>query len=156
MNQERTAVAMFSGGDYSPRATVARRDHYRSDSVEPVRRRGILRRMSYNPRPRRFRDLSAEGRRLLALLRAEPFCELRDLHVVGGEPTFGPGPRVIRHVKFGAAREPNREPADAADFALKPQVAELFEQFAWVGDAVVHSLVVRHGLPFTMDIEGVD
>jgi hypothetical protein len=109
--------------------------------------------MSYNPNPQRFRDLSVPRQRLINLMRDEPFCEIRDLHVVGGEPLFAPPPRVIRHVKFGAASARHGGADLDGLFVLKPEVLELICQFTWAGHALVHSLVVKHGLPFTMSIE---
>ena len=39
------------------------------------------------------------------------------------------------------------------DFELKREVAELFEYTRDVEDGEIRVLVVRHGLPFTMEVE---
>jgi len=77
-----------------------------------------------------------------------------DLTVRDGQPVMDPPPRVVREIKFGGENGPRPEVAKA-DFALKGQVRELFAQMEAMGDGVIRSIEVKHGLPFRMTIEEV-
>jgi len=52
-------------------------------------------------------------------------------------------------VKFGGENGPRPE-ATIEDFLLKSQVIEFIDQLSRLGDGIVESLEVRHGLPFRM------
>ena len=65
---------------------------------------------------------------------------------------FDPAPRVILDIKFCGENGPRPE-LGAADFALKEQVVDLFRRCDEIGDGVIESLVVKHGLPFSMSVE---
>jgi hypothetical protein len=96
--------------------------------------------------------LSADRRRLVALLQRVSFGNIERLVIRGGEPVFDPPPKVAREVKFAAGGGPREEP-DCADFALKAQVVELFAHCERLRDGVIDLLVVKHGLPFQMIVE---
>jgi len=98
--------------------------------------------------------LSPSRRRLLTLLQRLNFGRIEGLAVRGGEPVFDPQPRVVREVKFLCENGPRPETA-MADFALKAQVQDLFAHLEAVGEGVVESIEVKHGLPFKMTVEGV-
>jgi hypothetical protein len=89
--------------------------------------------------------LSPARRRLLRVMARIGFGEITGLRVRGGEPCFEPPPRAVRVVKLGCAADPG--PGPDVDFALKAQVVELFERLDELGDGVVESIEVRHGLP---------
>ena len=58
---------------------------------------------------------------------------------------------MVQILKFGAAES---EPSDRAeDFELKKSMAEFFEYIRGVDDGEIRCLEVRHGLPFSMEIE---
>ncbi|WP_205848007.1 hypothetical protein [Anaerohalosphaera lusitana] len=59
--------------------------------------------------------------------------------------------RVIRKIKFGSEHRPG--PKTGRDFELKKQVTELISQIDRIGTGTIHSLEVKHGLPFVMDVE---
>lgn len=65
---------------------------------------------------------------------------------------LNPWPTVVRDLKFGVDRQEPRG-TSGSDFELKREVAELFEYTRDVEDGEIRVLVVRHGLPFTMEIE---
>jgi len=83
------------------------------------------------------------------------FGTIEDLVVREGQPVLRPKPRVIRDVKFGA-RNDKRPQTGLSDFALKSSVQELMAKFDSLGEATVHRLVVKHGLPFSMQVEEFD
>lgn len=94
-------------------------------------------------------DLSPARRRLVELMQRLNFGRLEGLRVRNGEPFFDPTPRVIRSVKLGGDNGLRRE-ASKADFLIKAEVIELFNIFDQIGDGVVESIDVRHGLPCGM------
>jgi hypothetical protein len=95
--------------------------------------------------------LSVPRQRLVELMQTINFGRIEDLAVRGGNPVFDPPPRIVREVKFGGENGPRPEQA-AADFLLKAQVVELFQQFEQIGDGVIESIDVKHGLPFRMTV----
>ncbi len=68
-----------------------------------------------------------------------------------GEVDLDPGPTTVRDVKFAAAGNTAR-PADPGT-ALRPQIAEFFEYVRDVDTGEIRRLEVRHGLPFSMEVE---
>jgi len=98
--------------------------------------------------------LSPSRRHLVELMQRINFGRIEGLTVRDREPVFETEvpPRVIQDVKFGGENGPRYE-AQTADFALKLQVVELFGHFDRLVNARIESLTVKHGLPFTMQIE---
>jgi hypothetical protein len=92
-----------------------------------------------------------ENRRLVEMMQSVNFGRIEGLVVRGGKPGFDPRPRVIREIKFGGENGPRPETA-RADFTLRTEVRELFAQLEALGDAVVSSIEVKHGLPFRMTV----
>ena len=80
------------------------------------------------------------------------YGRIEELSVRWGEPVMDPPPRVVREVKFGGENGPRPETAKE-DFFLKAQVRDLFAQLEALGNAVVHCIEVRRGLPFRMTVE---
>jgi hypothetical protein len=97
-------------------------------------------------------SLSQPKARLVELMQRINFGSIEKLTIKKGELLFDPPPRVVREVKFCAENGPRPETAKQ-DFALKSQVRDLFAQIETLGDGVIHSLEVKHGLPFKMIIE---
>ena len=85
-------------------------------------------------------------------MQALNFGRIENLRIRNGAPDFGQAPRVIRDVKFGGDAGPRPE-LQSEDFLLKEPVRLLFEQIGELEDATIHSLEVKHGLPFRMQIE---
>lgn len=82
------------------------------------------------------------------------FGRLEGLVVRAGRPVFDPPPRVVREVKFGSENGPRPEIAKA-DFALRTQIRELLAQLEALGDGVISTIEIKHGLPFRMIVEEV-
>ena len=99
-------------------------------------------------------SLTRRRRQLIELMQRVNFGRIEELVIKGGEPVLDPPPRVVRGVKFGGQNGPRPETAKR-DFALKAQVRELFAQMEAMGDGVIRSIEVRHGLPFNMTVEEV-
>ncbi len=96
--------------------------------------------------------LTPEQQLLVREMQRVNFGRLEGLVVQDGRPRFEPRPRVVREIKFGAENGPRPEAAKA-DFALKAEVRELFAQLEALGDGIISSLEVKHGLPFRMTVE---
>lgn len=102
--------------------------------------------------PPRKSALSPSQRRLLNLMQAINFGRIERLRVQSGQPVFDPAPRVLRDIKIGAENGPRAE-SELSEFTLRREFVDLFEQLAHAESGVVHCLVVRHGLPFSLSIE---
>ena|SRR5450759_3360558 len=96
--------------------------------------------------------LSDSQRHLLALMQRLNFGRIEDLQVRAGEPVFNPPPRTVRKLKIGGENGPRPEMA-CADFWLKSQAIELLDAIAGIGDGKVLAIEVKHGLPFSVEIE---
>lgn len=96
--------------------------------------------------------LSGARRRLLETMQRLNFGRIENLAVHAGEPAFDPAPKIVQDIKIGGENGPRPELA-RDDFALKSQVAELFDHLNRVGDGTVAVIEVKHGLPFRLVIE---
>ena len=96
-------------------------------------------------------DLTPARQQLLSICRDIVFGYIRNLRVVGGEP-IPPSPSdVVRDIVFGKQNGP-REVDASDDFILKAQAVEFFSYLDHLGDCVIELLVVKHGLPFQMQV----
>ena len=85
-------------------------------------------------------------------MRQIAFGRLESLRIENGELVLNPWPKTIRDVKFGT--EDRSAPLTVpAEFELKRQVIELFEYVRAVDGGEILTLEIRHGLPFSMEIE---
>lgn len=100
-------------------------------------------------------SLSASKGRLVELMQDINFGEFRKITIRNGEPILDPEPTRIREVRFGGDNNPRAE-RNATDFILKSQVVELFDWLHSVGNGVIESLEVKHGLPFRMFLRESD
>ena len=80
------------------------------------------------------------------------FGRFKYLRIDGGELVLDPWPTSVRDVKFGSV-DPGAAKEPSADFELKAQVAELFAYVRSVDAGEIRILEVKHGLPFSMEIE---
>ena len=96
-------------------------------------------------------DLSPSERRILAAMREVGFGRFEFVQIREGQIVLDPWPVAVRDVKFGAdaSEERNAHP----DCQLKRQVAEFFEYTRDVDVGEIRTLEIRHGLPFSMEIE---
>ena len=97
------------------------------------------------------RDLLASERRFLTAMVDLGFGRFEFLRIERGELVLDPWPTTVRGIKFGSEERPGRKTTD--EFDLKQQVVELFEYVRQVDAGEVRCLEVRHGLPFSMEIE---
>jgi hypothetical protein len=79
------------------------------------------------------------------------FGRFEFLRILQGELVLSPWPASVRDVKF-CAKDDRPETPDG-EFLLKPQVTELFEYVRDVDAGEIRELLVRHGLPFSMEVE---
>lgn len=100
----------------------------------------------------RIDGVSQPCKRLIRLMQAVNFGHIDGLVVRDGQPVFDPPPRVVQEIRFGGDNGPRPE-ITREDFALKTQVVELFGHLSAMGDAVVETLEIRHGLPFRMSVQ---
>ncbi len=96
-------------------------------------------------------QLSEARQRLLESMQRITFGRLEGLAVRAGEPVFDPPPRVIREFKPGSNAK--RSEANLSDFALRKELAELFDYFSRVQNVTILSIEVLHGLPFKVTVE---
>jgi len=97
------------------------------------------------------RQLSPSRARLLEMMQALNFGRIEQLAIIAGDPAFDPPPKVTREVKFGS-KNGQRPELSLHDFVLKSEVRALFDAIAEIGDGVIDVLVVKHGLPFSMQV----
>jgi hypothetical protein len=103
-------------------------------------------------RPSTTKDLRPSERRMIAAIRTLRFGRFEYLRIEHGEIVLNPWPTSVREVKFGSP-DPGAAKVPAGEFELKPQVAELFEYIRAVDAGEIRTLEVKHGLPFSMEIE---
>jgi len=97
------------------------------------------------------RALSPVRRQLVSLFQRWNFARIEGLVVRNGEPVLHPLPRVVREHKFGNENGPRPE-SRLDDFALKPQLIDLFCMFDDLGDGTIDVVVIKHGLPFSCEV----
>ena len=103
-------------------------------------------------KPTSTKDLAPAERTVLDAIRQIGFGQIEFLRIRAGQPVLDPWPVVVRDLKFGVERQ-DLPATRSSDFELKREAAELFEYTREVEDGEIRVLVVRHGLPFTMEVE---
>ncbi len=104
-----------------------------------------------NGRPTSAEDLSSSERRFLSAMREVSFGRFEYLQIRNGEIILDPSPVAVRDVKFGT--EGNADRKAQSECRLKLQAAELFEYTRDIKAGEIRTLEIRHGLPFSMEIE---
>jgi len=102
-------------------------------------------------KPRSSADLLPSEKHFLAAMREVGFGRFEKFRIQGGQIVLDPWPTAIREVKFAA--EVGAERAVDPEFQLKRHVAEFFEYVRAVNAGEIRALEIRHGLPFSMQIE---
>ena len=95
-------------------------------------------------------DLSTARQDFLDVCRDLGFGFIRNLRIVGHEPVLPPPSDVVQDIVFGKRNGPHEIGSD--DFVLKAEVVEFFSYLDQLGDCVIEMLVVKHGLPFQMQV----
>jgi hypothetical protein len=98
------------------------------------------------------RDLLPSERRFIAAMQQLSFGRFESLRIHDGEFVLDPSPTTIRGVKFGS-EDPSGSRTQPEEFQLKRQEIELFEYVRTVDAGEIRRLEVRHGLPFSMEVE---
>jgi hypothetical protein len=98
-----------------------------------------------------LQDLLPTEAAFLAAMQRLGFGRFEYLQIRSGELVLDPWPVMVRDVKF-AAGQPTGKPAEP-NSDLRPQVAEFFAYVREVESGEIRELEVRHGLPFSMEIE---
>lgn len=96
-------------------------------------------------------DLTASEQRFLAAMREVGFGRFEYVQIRKGQIILDPWPVAVRDVKFGAGAADER--TARPDCQLKRQVAEFFEYTRDVEAGEIRTLEIRHGLPFSMEVE---
>ncbi|WP_321471429.1 hypothetical protein [uncultured Paludibaculum sp.] len=96
-------------------------------------------------------ELLASEATFLAAMQQLGFGRFEYLQIRGGELMLNPWPVTVRDIKF--ATPPNTGRPSEPNFELRPQVAEFFAYVRDVEAGEIRELDVRHGLPFSMEIE---
>jgi hypothetical protein len=102
-------------------------------------------------RPHSTTDLLPPERRFVTILQQLGFGQVESVRIRGGALVLDPWPTLVQVLKFGAAESPC--PSPPTDFELKKSMADLIEYIRGVDDGVIRCLDVRHGLPFSMEVE---
>jgi len=101
--------------------------------------------------PINTQDMLPSEATFLAAMQQLGFGRFEYLQIRCGELLLNPWPVAVRDVKFGTPATTGK-PA-AATCELRPQVAEFFAYVREVEAGEIRELEVRHGLPFSMEIE---
>ena len=97
-------------------------------------------------------ELRASDRAFVAAMQQLGFGRFEFLRIDKGELVLEPWPTTVRGVKFGS-EDPSKYCTVPDEFQLKRQVIELFEYVRAVDAGEIRCLEVRHGLPFSMEVE---
>jgi hypothetical protein len=98
-----------------------------------------------------LQDLLPTEAAFLAAMQRLGFGRFEYLQIRSGELVLDPWPVMVRDVKFAAGQHTGK-PAESNSH-LRPQVAEFFAYVRDVDSGEIRELEVRHGLPFSMEIE---
>ena len=96
-------------------------------------------------------DLMPSEQRFLCAMREVGFGRFEYVQIRNGQIVLDPWPVAVRDVKFGAETDVKR--TAHSEYQLKSQVAEFFEYTRDVDDGEIRALEIRHGLPFSMEVE---
>lgn len=101
--------------------------------------------------PVTLQDLLPTEAAFLAAMQRLGFGRFEYLQIRGGQLVLDPWPVMVRDVKFAAGQHTGKPAESNSD--LRPQVAEFFAYVREVDSGEIRELEVRHGLPFSMEIE---
>ena len=101
--------------------------------------------------PHTIQDLLPSEATFLAAMQRLGFGRFEYLQIRAGELVLDPWPATVRDFKFAAP--PNTGKSAEPNSELRQQVAEFFAYVRDVDAGEIRELEVRHGLPFSMEIE---
>ncbi len=102
-------------------------------------------------RPATVPDLFPSEAAFVSAMRQLGFGRFEYLQIRNGELVLSPSPSAVRDIKF--ATPPNTGKPFEPNTELRPQVAEFFAHVRNVDAGEIRELEVRHGLPFSMQVE---
>jgi hypothetical protein len=100
--------------------------------------------------PTSTRDLLPSEHHLVTALQQMGFGRFEFVRIEGGELVLDPWPTTVHYVKFGLN---DTSKTLLNEFELKRQHVEFFQYVRSVEVGEIRCLEVRHGLPFSMEIE---
>ena len=102
-------------------------------------------------RPESVRDLLPNEQSFLVAMQRLRFGRYETVRIRDGELVLDPWPTTVRHVRF--CDNSSRPEPTSDEFLLKQQIVELLVYIRAVDTGCIRRLEVRHGLPFSMEIE---
>ena len=102
--------------------------------------------------PASTRDLLPSEHRFVIAMQQIGFGSFESVLIEKGQLVLDPWPTTVRGVKFGS-EDRSVPPTPTAEFELKRQVVELLEYVRAVDAGKIRCLEIRHGLPFSMEVE---
>jgi hypothetical protein len=90
--------------------------------------------------------LSLPRQKLLDIIQQLTFGKIESLIVIKGEPDFSRPPTISREIKLGIEPSPRLRPTEA-DFILKREFIDLFENLDQLPDKSIVTIETRHSLP---------
>ena len=101
--------------------------------------------------PVTIQDLLTSEAAFITAMQQLGFGRFEYLQIRAGELVLNPWPSAVRDIKF--ATPPNTGKPAELNFGLRPQIAEFFAYVRDVDAGEIRELDVRHGLPFSMQVE---
>jgi hypothetical protein len=101
-------------------------------------------------RPTRVSDLLVSERRFVVALDQLGFGRLEAVRIWRGELVLDPSPAMVQVLKFGTE---SAAPSQSGEFELKGSLLQFFDYVRGVDDGEIRRIEVRHGLPFSVEIE---
>lgn len=98
-----------------------------------------------------IQDLRPSEVGFIAAMQHLGFGLFEHLQIRDGELVLTPPPVTVRYVKFGTVATTGK-PLDGA-LELRQQLAEFFAYVREVEAGEIRTLEIRHGLPFSMEVE---
>jgi hypothetical protein len=102
--------------------------------------------------PKATHDLSPSERRFVVAMNELRFGRFEFLRIEHGKLVLDPWPAATRSFKFGNGHLAARKEVPN-EFELKRHVAQFFERVRSIEAGEIRCLEVRHGLPFSMEVE---
>jgi hypothetical protein len=100
--------------------------------------------------PLSIRNLSAQQRWLVDLMREHQFGRIENISIREGQPILDRDVKVVRVTRLGGKSD-MPEISGTAEFELKKQFRDLFDELARLGNGGVIRLQFRHGLPCLLE-----
>jgi hypothetical protein len=102
--------------------------------------------------PASTRDLSCSELSFIELMQDLWFGRIESARIAEGEIVLDSTLRIVREIKFGS--EDSRSVRTCHDqFELKRQIVDLFGYVRKISCGEIRCLIVKHGLPFVMEVE---